>query len=383
MPRMQEAYDDGGFGYHLICDQCSLQSPSVAVDETVVGFEQPPDTVGIFLCESCARMDVGQEDWLLRFPSSSLTNVDQRINLRAQIETLRADPNVRQVHRVAPRGVDVLYVMQLVQLARQPHDEELIRWAEDHRTYRYDQREPTPLVERLIAGFRDAQQQENGVEMDFRPGSNLRLIVETVAMVIESGLTSLERTGEDVFTHLTTQLGHAPGPNLIGLIEGLVGRAYEDHRPRTTQEIREAVIRAYPTLQRRHDPASMGSMINPIRQRIDYTSVARGAFMVDQLPETMPSEQAVGGAWKVAILPEWCKVGLWVKRRLDNLTARIEVIKNEEVLLLTFDLPGDWQGVMVWDRTADGGKALIENVWEPTTRPLAPTSWERILEGVL
>lgn len=380
MPRVQD-----GDGYRLVCDQCALQSPPVVGDGIPWGFEQPPDTVGIFLCESCARMDVGQEDWLLRFPRHSLTDLDQRINLRAQIAALREDPNVRQVERFRPSAEDTYYVVSFVRLARAPHNEELAHEIEVHRTHRYDQRELSSLVQRLIARLQEAQQQEGGPELDFRPGSGGRTIVEVVARVIESGLTSLERTREDIYQHLTAQLGQPPGDNLVSLVERVVESAYEENRPRTTQEIREAVIRAFPQLARRtFDPTAMGSMINPLRQRLDYQSMGRRVFVVDQLPEgAIPSEQVVKEAWKVATLPEWCCVGLWVKRRLDGLVAIVEVIQIEEVLLRTYNLPGDWQGILSWDRTGDEGGVRFEAVWEPHTRPLAPTSWERILEGVL
>lgn len=97
-----------------------------------------------------------------------------------------------------------------------------------------------------------------------------------------------------------------------------------------TQEVREQILSLTNSSGR---IALAQSMIAPLRARRDYTSVARRAFLVDQLPEgALPFYDIP----TINHVPAWMVPGVWIENVETGIVAQIFSV-NEDVYSVTLD----------------------------------------------
>jgi hypothetical protein len=213
-------------------------------------------------------MDVGQEDWLIRYSGMELGSDAMRQELR----DLNLDANVCGVVpevRMDP-GSPTLWTVKFNTGARAPADEELARRVSARRT-RHLREEAMSATETALVEIL----QERYTDMDLSPGSVLRALISSTAIVINQLQShSVEQARNQIVDQLTTNgLDGVPGRAL----DAMAQQAME-----AQQGSREAIIREYiSTNQGRQRLAA--AMAQPIRDRVGWA--ARAAIPVQQLPE--------------------------------------------------------------------------------------------------
>lgn len=177
-----------------------------------------------------------------------------------------------------------------------------------------------------------------------------------------------------VETPLTTRpiLGFERLTNPHGLLD--LGNLNRDVLPQITQE--QIIRQALESQQGRQRLAQ--AMVAPIRQRMDYQSVGRRTFLVEQLPEgALPiydsGTDANGSEVPPFVRPDWLQIGQWVQHPEAEGGQVVACITELTMLRVQ---------VAVW-RTE---KVLHENVvtfstrWRPCEKPKDPRdAWTRLL----
>ena len=98
-------------------------------------------------------------------------------------------------------------------------------------------------------------------------------------------------------------------------------------RPPVPPDIRERIISEYISTANGRQ-ALAASMAAPLRRRMDYSSLARQTFMVEQLPDgALPIYGPDSEAGKVSDFknPEWVEAGTWVKNEQGDYATIIYV----------------------------------------------------------
>jgi hypothetical protein len=153
-----------------------------------------------------------------------------------------------------------------------------------------------------------------------------------------------------------------------------LGNLNRDVLPQITQE--QIIRQALESQQGRQRLAQ--AMVAPIRQRMDYQSVGRRTFLVEQLPEgALPiydsGTDANGSEVPPFVRPDWLQIGQWVQHPEAEGGQVVACITELTMLRVQ---------VAVW-RTE---KVLHENVvtfstrWRPCEKPKDPRdAWTRLL----
>ena len=283
--------------------------------------------------------------WTLRFPFDT---VDARVFARQAISELRRDPAVTdvQLNPALPRSAwfDTLLVQ--------------VEFLEGH-----DQPADAVLAERLLA---------------FRPRREPPTPWPYDPPVPEDDEQPVRQRGMlDNFNYIYGPRQDRPNEN-------------GDH---FTPELRQQLIQQYiGTAEGRTRLAA--SMAAPLRARMDYQSVARRTFLVEQLPDgALPTyDRDVNVTDIVApptdppdfILPGWIQDGVWARSKSDGRIAEIEKVLRPE------DPPGRngpiYVRVQTWRVALPEGCDVIAayrfaDLWEPCEKPADPRmSWERLLD---
>lgn len=252
--------------YYVVCDQCGVEGPSAATSgEARRPYHTPVAYPEALLCESCWQMDVGQEDWLIRYSDEELGS---EAMLR-ELQNLQRDSNVCGVIPVPRDGSSNLWIIQFNTGARAPADEELARRVSARRT-RHLRESPmtateTTLVEMLLERY-------TADEMDLQPGSVLRgLISNTAAVINQLQSRTVEEAREQIVEGLVTEgLDGVPAAAL----EAMARQALE-----AQNQSRAAIIREHLNSDREQTLRGLaGTMLS-------YTDIARSLVPVEPLPQ--------------------------------------------------------------------------------------------------
>lgn len=242
--------------------------------------------------------------WHLAFPFST---VDERVAAREAISLLRHDPNVTGIRPTYVRGERFTVFVDFREGADRPADQAV-----------YDRTWGHQLVQ-------EAPPREEPVGR--RLGSTIRGALESL---------------------------REPRPR-------------PDEPIHTPPEVREQTISEYiRTSEGRTQLAA--SMIAPLRQRMDYSSVGRRTFLVDQLPD---------GALPVydrdpqpAKLPDWLQPGVFAC--CEGRVVEIKAVNDGFVRVST--AYADWA-----DNEEEFQANLFSLVWKPCDKPPEPLSvWDRL-----
>lgn len=174
-----------------------------------------------------------------------------------------------------------------------------------------------------------------------------------------------------------------------------IAHQYEAHPPLTTQS-----IRGFGTTDRGEQPNTNGdsfqgnflqealrsaegrsrlaqAMVAPLRARMDYQSVGRRAFLVEQLPQgALPvyDRDTSDGVPPMPppakfVCPEWVQAGQWV---YHEAMGRYAMLTQVSMLHVGFTM---WRT----DEYVDMGKSAFVANWTPCEKPKDPrTGWERL-----
>jgi len=236
--------------------------------ESRAGFHTPVAHPEALLCGGCWEMDLGQEDWLIRY--SSIT--DRIDHMYRDVRLLRGDTNVSGVDPV--RTYDdtrFLWVVRFNTGARAPADEELAGRVAARRTWHLREDPLTATETSLVNLLR-----ERYTDMDLSPGSVLRgLISNTAAVINQLQSQSIDQARNQIVDGLTRD-GFIGVPGQA--VDAMAAQAME-----AQQRSREALIRDF--LDTPGGRARLAaSMVQPIRDSIHYTQLARESFPIQQLP---------------------------------------------------------------------------------------------------
>jgi hypothetical protein len=133
-----------------------------------------------------------------------------------------------------------------------------------------------------------------------------------------------------------------------------------------------------PLIRRRFAPTDgFGAMINPIRQRIDYQSVGRRTFLVEQLPNSvLPiwDREPTSEEDPSKLTPEWVQPGQWVYAAKRDVYAVItEVVDRRGFHAVR---------VQNWRHHIEEDVVIFTQFlehWQPCARPPEPrTAWEKL-----
>jgi hypothetical protein len=130
-------------------------------------------------------------------------------------------------------------------------------------------------------------------------------------------------------------------------------------------EAREQIINQY--LAHPEGRMVLGrSMIAPLRERRDYQTVARRAFLVDQLPE---GATPIYTSEPTVTIPPWLVEGIWI-RALNNAYAQVAQVSQE---LVTYR---HWRTNFIKEESLS---CFLGNTWQPCEEPKEGRPWwERI-----
>lgn len=217
-------------------------------------------------------------------------------------------------------------------------------------------------------------------DIDLRPGSILRVLVEASAQVMEgNNVLSVDLATAQVVGELQTQLGSAldlsPGTDTHNLVGQVVQSAVAERQAAVNSSLIEALVS---TPEGRSRLAQ--AMIRPLQNRMSYGGLVRGAFSVQQLPDgALPYYDRDPGVVAMVVpepIPDWAFVGAWVSpvttEEWGLMVCRIVEIADDFAVLQGLNM------TIRVDRIE--GKLLQE--WKPCEPPLpAPSRYERLSQG--
>lgn len=208
-------------------------------------------------------MDVGQEDWLLRY--------DDPVDGMHDEISLRADANVSSVELL--RGpLQPLYIVKFNTGARAPADEELATRVRARRTRHY--RQPTDTEAALIDELRGRYP---AGELDLESGSVLRGLISNTAVIINQlQSASVEQAREQIIGRLD-----------VGDVDGVPNDALNtlaEQAMAAQNQGRQDLIREYIDFDSAEGRTNLArTMIAPMRDRLLRERHAR-LMPIQQIP---------------------------------------------------------------------------------------------------
>lgn len=118
------------------------------------------------------------------------------------------------------------------------------------------------------------------------------------------------------------------------------------------------------------------SMAAPIRARRDYTSVARRAFLVDQLPDGARTFYLNDGHLAPVPIPPWMVPGVWIENVETGIVAQVFSV-NENVSSVTLD------GWRTDERVVIDLRGFNPEAWKVILEPKEGLPWYERLDELV
>lgn len=225
---------------------------------------------------------------------------------------------------------------------------------------------PDPTVRTLI---NELSHQLGSEDLDLRPGSMLRTLVEASALAM-GDLHSLHSFTEDranqiVHGEILARVPEAnlnPGSRLREVADGVVQSALRERN-----SVISSIVGSYVNDQEGRARLAR-AMVAPIQQRLNYGRLARSVFPVSPLPQgAMPIYDRSPG---IEPWPDWVFVGSWIRPLIDITlgVCQIQEVHDGYVTLQGLNL------VFQIER-----EESLEETWEPCEPPApGPSRYERL-----